>query len=539
MTSPNIQLGLPGIGLSSSMPESRQRSKKKICSVNANISYPNILKENLSKKLEEDSTTNGKKCLPYWSGSCQEMSNLLWSHTKIGSQDLVSICSNGSAPNTLVKSWFSTKLNYLPNKKWLRTSFQSSTLSQPDCMDCESIHLKSQKIRIYPEKNLHQIWKQWLAASRYCFNQAIAYQRKQGFISKYDLRKVVLNSNLPDWIKESPYHLKVNGIYDAHAAFKASRKRGTKQQEAGKFRSIRDRIQSIKFRVEDFKKGTWLPSVTKGLNFQASEQIPTTNVEYQQKQKGGTYKTCIREQSWNAETQLVYDKKRWFAIFPIEFKPETSNSQSIIALDPGVRSFLTGFDGEKFIDIGNRDITRIFRLGQHIDKLISTKTTLKGRQNKYKRQRLNKKINSLFIRIRNLIDEVHKKVAKWLTTEYRVIFLPTFESSQMVAKSGNKKRKLNSKTVRQMLNWAHYRFKQTLKFHALKRGATVIDVTEEYTSKTCTKCGHIHQNLGGSKHFKCPHCGHSMPRDWNGALGIFLKALRDTASVDGSAVTLL
>ncbi|NEP84860.1 MAG: transposase [Okeania sp. SIO3B3] len=54
-----------------------------------------------------------------------------------------------------------------------------------------------------------------------------------------------------------------------------------------------------------------------------------------------------------------------------------------------------------------------------------------------------------------------------------------------------------------------------------------------------TLCGHVHQNLGGSKHFKCPHCGHSMPRDWNGALGIFLKALRDTACVDGSAVTLL
>ena len=77
-------------------------------------------------------------------------------------------------------------------------------------------------------------------------------------------------------------------------------------------------------------------------------------------------------------------------------------------LNPGVRSFLTGFDGEKFIDIGNRDITRVFRLGQHIDKLISTKTTLKGRENKHKRQRLQNKINSLFIRIRNLIDEVHK-----------------------------------------------------------------------------------------------------------------------------------
>ena len=162
-----------------------------------------------------------------------------------------------------------------------------------------------------------------MAASRYCFNQAIAYQRGHGLISKYDLRKVVLknelgangHSPLPDWIKESPYHLKVNAIYDADGTFKTSRKSGTKQPSCRKFRSIRDRIQSIKFRVEDFKKGTWLPSATKGLKFQPSKVISTNNIEYQQKQKDGRYKTCLREQSWNAETQLVYDKKRWFAVF--------------------------------------------------------------------------------------------------------------------------------------------------------------------------------------------------------------------------------
>ena len=111
----------------------------------------------------------------------------------------------------------------------------------------------------------------------------------------------------------------------------------------------------------------------------------------------------------------------------------------------------------------------LLRLGQHIDKLIRAKTTLKGRKNKYKIHRISQKINRLLIRIKNLIDEVHKKVAKCLTTEYRVIFIPTFELSQMVAKSGKKKRKLNSKTVRKMLHWAHYRFKKTLKFHGLKR----------------------------------------------------------------------
>jgi putative transposase len=261
--------------------------------------------------------------------------------------------------------------------------------------------------------------------------------------------------------------------------------------------------------------------------------VPETaiNLEYQAKLKDKSFKVRVRKQTWAQSTQLVYDNKRWFAVFPVEFVPQVSGKQTMVALDPGVRSFLTGFDGEKFIDIGNNDITKIYRLCRFADALISQKSKLKGRNNKYKRQRIQTKIDSLFIRTRNLIDECHKKVAKWLTTEYRLIFLPTFETSQMVAKTGKKSRKINSKTVRQMLRWSHYRFKQTLKFQALKRGCTVLDVTEEYTSKTCTSCGKVHAKLGSSKKFKCPYCGHQLPRDWNGALGIFLKALRDIAGL--------
>jgi putative transposase len=98
----------------------------------------------------------------------------------------------------------------------------------------------------------------------------------------------------------------------------------------------------------------------------------------------------------------------------------------------------------------------------------------------------------------------------------------------MVAKV---KRKIKSKTARAMLTWAHYRFKQVLKHQAEITGTTVLDVTEEFTSKTCTCCGHVHTRLGGSKVFHCPSCGFTLYRDWNGAFGIFLKALRDTASI--------
>ena len=344
---------------------------------------------------------------------------------------------------------------------------------------------------------------------------------------------------MPDWVKETPYSFRVQAVYDAHEAFTKSRKNGTKLADAGRFRSVRDRIQSIKFRPEDYKKGTWFPDSTKQFSFQVTEPIPSIDVQYQQKQKSGSYKTRVRKQTWNASTQLVYDKKRWFAVFPVEFKPEKSNRQSMIALDPGVRTFLTGFDGEKFVEIGGKDIAKVYRLCKHTDNLISDKSKLKGRKNKRQRQRVQNQIDHLRTRVRNLVDEVHKKAASWLTSEYRLIFLPTFESSQMVANSGKKSRKINSKTVRQLLSWSHYRFKQTLKFHALKRGAKVIDVTEEYTSKTCTKCGHVHAKLGGSKQFRCPRCRHTLPRDFNGALGIFLKALRDIASVDSSSISVL
>jgi transposase len=119
----------------------------------------------------------------------------------------------------------------------------------------------------------------------------------------------------------------------------------------------------------------------------------------------------------------------------------------------------------------------------------------------------------------------HKDRLAQLGFDWLDWFCGKFETLEMTNRS---KRKIRSKTARQMLTWGHYRFKQVLKNQAELSGCQVIDVTEEFTSKTCTKCGHIHTKLGGSKVFRCPVCDHVIPRDWNGALGILLKALSGT-----------
>jgi putative transposase len=92
-------------------------------------------------------------------------------------------------------------------------------------------------------------------------------------------------------------------------------------------------------------------------------------------------------------------------------------------------------------------------------------------------------------RIQNLIKDLHNKAVNLLVNAYKVIYLPTFDSSQMVMKKrSGKKRKINSKSVRQMLTLSHYKFEQHLKQAAQRKGVIVVLCNESYTSKTCGNC---------------------------------------------------
>ncbi|WP_229424097.1 zinc ribbon domain-containing protein [Moorena producens] len=187
---------------------------------------------------------------------------------------------------------------------------------------------------------------------------------------------------------------------------------------------------------------------------------------------------------------------------------------------PGVRTFLTFFSETSVGKIGHGDFSQIQRLCQHLDNLLSKISKAKRGQ----KRRMRKAARRMIIRIQNLIDELHHKAARFLVDNFDVILLPTFETSQM-SKKGN--RKLRSKTVRNMLNFAHYRFKEFLKHKAFLTGKTVVDVCEAYTSKTVSWTGEM-VNIGGSKIIKSKVDGRAMDRDINGARGIFLRALGDT-----------
>ena len=223
------------------------------------------------------------------------------------------------------------------------------------------------------------------------------------------------------------------------------------------------------------------------------------------------------------ECRLVEERGHyWLAVpHPAQCDIETPSGDGAVALDPGVRTFLTFFSKSECGKIGYRAFGRIQRLCHWLDDLISRTAAEPSSQ---RRRRMRRAQERLRQKVVNLVDELHWQAARWLTSNYKLIMLPTFGTQDMTRRTG---RKIRSKTARMMLSFRHYEFKQRLLWKAWQRGVLVLEVNEAYTSRTLSWDGSVKKNLGSRTAIR-DESGFGMDRDINGARGIFLRALGDS-----------
>ncbi|UPR03652.1 putative IS605 transposase [Chloropicon primus] len=221
----------------------------------------------------------------------------------------------------------------------------------------------------------------------------------------------------------------------------------------------------------------------------------------------------------------------WDRLPPL--KPE--NKRKVVALDPGVRTFQTSYSPQEGVGEyakGERGFARLFNLCWRIDEIISERKDPKVKLPYLDRRDLKRQQYACMEKIRGLTNELHKKVANDLCRRFDTILLPEFKSQDMVKKNNNGRRRvIRKKTARTLLTLRHYAFRTFLASKVLLHGSELAIVTEEYTSKTCGRCGHIKDNLGGAEVYKCQKCGFKCGRDDNGARNILLKHLRQPKSV--------
>lgn len=392
------------------------------------------------------------------------------------------------------------------------------------------------KIRVKPlnndAKSIEDLRKMF-GVYRYIFNECVDLD-KQGEIDgagTEEMRRIrsllTKKENYQEtkpWKDDLPSYPKQKAV---HSYFQ-SKKEGMKRVSEGKIKHFeirkksrfKSRQQTIPFEKHAINNRMIKTVVNrKELKFWIKGKIPKA-IKNRRDEK------CLR-----TEMKLMMTRTgKFFVVVPITIKQSSKHVEDhghICALDPGVRTFQTiyGTDGT---------VAQIGTSFSHVDSLLKKADALQSsiakktstRNSRQKRQAKRRWLRHLE-KVRNCVNDLHNKVASWLCNHYRLILIPSFDVSNMVANTN-----LHSKVCRKMYTWSHYKFKQKLIHQAQKyKDVKVRVVNEAYTSKTCGHCGSIHDDLGSNKVFKCLHCGIEQDRDEHASRNILLRSLPNILNI--------
>lgn len=232
-------------------------------------------------------------------------------------------------------------------------------------------------------------------------------------------------------------------------------------------------------------------------------------------------KSIINKFNKNCILQYQKNNNRYYIIAPLDTVHYISNKKyNKCGIDLGVRTFGTLYSPEKTIEIGD-NMKPV--LNTYYKKIDSAKSNF---DNKLLKEKLHKKIIEKYgNKIRNKINDLHKKVSVFLTSNYNEIIIGKMSTKNMVS---NEKSKIKEITKRMLMTLQFYKFNEVLKNMAIKYNSKVIFINEYKTSMTCHRCKNENKNLGGNHIYKCSKCNIEIGRDINASINIynmgFLKA---------------
>jgi transposase len=189
-----------------------------------------------------------------------------------------------------------------------------------------------------------------------------------------------------------------------------------------------------------------------------------------------------------------------------------NRTSNFIGIDPGIRKFLTCITPNKAVKIGTN-------LSTEISKLLRKIETMKNRNNMP--FKIKKKYDKIWnTKIKNLVDDLHWKVIKYITDNNDAVYIGNMSTKSICR--GNTLTGI-TKCVAQRMRY--YVFLQRLQYKCSVKRIKLELVDEKYTTKMCSNCGHIKDDLGGAEVYHCDICGITMDRDINGARCCLIKSL--------------
>jgi putative transposase len=339
-----VQLQLPLFAIA----ESDHQNKEKTSPAKSNSCKSDIQDPKSSKTLALDLTSKEKDCKPYWSDLCAAISSQLWLPAVTDCADLDSICSTSWLAKTVAGSWFSTNLLTAPNPNSRQicslSSMSTASRKQATAAACTGFGdtaRKSRKIRLYVNAEQKALLRQWFGVSRYVYNATVKHLQEPGTKASWMAIAPIILGALPEWAKPVPYQIKKIAVKDACTAVREAKRGFAKDGQFRKclFRSRRDKRQTV--------------------------FIPKTAISQK-----GVYHTILGEARLSeplpqdfSDGRLTMAYGEYYLAVSFEVQPLQSENQGrVVALDPGVRTFMTFFSESSCGWIGNDANLRIQKL---------------------------------------------------------------------------------------------------------------------------------------------------------------------------------
>ena len=217
---------------------------------------------------------------------------------------------------------------------------------------------------------------------------------------------------------------------------------------------------------------------------------------------------CDSKIHYNANTD------RFTLLVPIELdKINVDKENEYISIDPGIRTFLTGLSEDKVLEIGNNISDKLKEYHSRIDKTNKNK--------EIKNQKRKKLLKRLREKIKNKMDDSHWKVISYLK-KFKNIIIGKWSTKDIISKKSSVLRSMSKRVASSL---GYYKFLSRLEYKCKVNGNNLYLVDERYTSKMCSKCGNIKENLGGNKIYNCNECGLKIGRDINSTRNMLTKIL--------------
>jgi len=124
--------------------------------------------------------------------------------------------------------------------------------------------------------------------------------------------------------------------------------------------------------------------------------------------------------------------------------------------------------------------------------------------------------------MRNKKQDFKHKLSACYTSEYDAVFVEDLNVKLMLEGERNGR---NTHEV----GWRD--FISILKHHGRKRGCHIVEVPPEGTTKECSQCGVATDKPLWVREHSCPACGYTVDRDYNAAVNVWSRGLRELGVV--------